>query len=67
MADLREALKGEDADKIKDKLAVLQQRSGKLAEAAQQQAGSADAPGSGAAAGDDGVVDAEFTEVDDDK
>jgi molecular chaperone DnaK len=68
MADLREALKGEDADTIQDKLAVLQQRSGKLAEAAQQQAGSAGASGSGAAAAsDDGVVDAEFTEVDDDK
>jgi molecular chaperone DnaK len=72
LADLKEALKGSDADAITTKTNTLAQASMKLGEAmykqaAEQQAG-ADA---GAAPGGDGkkedVVDAEFTEVDDDK
>jgi molecular chaperone DnaK len=72
LADLKEALKGGDADAITAKTNTLAQASMKLGEAmykqaAEQQAG-ADA---GAAPGGDGkkedVVDAEFTEVDDDK
>src|SRR5499427_4474780 len=72
LADLKEALKGSDADAITAKTNTLAQASMKLGEAmykqaAEQQAG-ADA---GAAPGGDGkkedVVDAEFTEVDDDK
>jgi molecular chaperone DnaK len=74
MADLKEALKGSDSDAITAKANALAQASMKLGEAMykqsaeQQQAGDA----SGASAGDDGkkeedVVDAEFTEVDDDK
>jgi molecular chaperone DnaK len=73
IADLKEALKGSDSDAITAKANALAQASMKLGEAmykqsAEQQAGGA----SGAGAGGDGkkeedVVDAEFTEVDDDK
>ena len=79
MADLKEALKGDDAGAITAKTNALAQASMKLGEAmykqAQESAG-ADASGGpgGAAPGGDGsgakkedVVDAEFTEVDDDK
>src|ERR1700761_1192995 len=72
MADLKEALKGTDADAISAKANTLAQASMKLGEAmykqAQQQPGAG--PDAGAAGGDtpkDDVVDAEFTEVDDDK
>jgi molecular chaperone DnaK len=71
MADLKEALKGDDSEAIKAKSNTLAQASMKLGEAmykAQQQADAA--PGEGASAGTDAkaedVVDAEFTEVDDD-
>ncbi|HEY2134843.1 MAG TPA: Hsp70 family protein, partial [Xanthobacteraceae bacterium] len=73
MADLKEALKGEDAAAIAAKTNTLAQASMKLGEAmykAQSPEGGA-APGDDAAAGGaapkDDVVDAEFTEVDDDK
>src|ERR1700681_1445939 len=69
MAHLKEALKGEDADAIKVKTNTLAQASMKLGEAMYKQAegqqGEADAATSGPAKED--VVDAEFTEVDDDK
>jgi molecular chaperone DnaK len=74
MADLREAVKGDDAEVIQQKTNTLAQASMKLGEAmyAQAQAGAA---GGGPDAGSEGpksehkedVVDAEFTEVDDDK
>ncbi len=75
MADLREAIKGDDADAIKAKATVLSTASMKLGEAmyAQAQAdGGAGGPGSGPQGGTttgakEDVVDAEFTEVDDDK
>ncbi len=73
MADLKEALKGDDADAIQQKTNALAQASMKLGEAmykAQQEAsGSAGAGASGQASGEkkEDVVDAEFTEVDDDK
>jgi molecular chaperone DnaK len=73
LADLKEALKGNDADAITAKTNTLAQASMKLGEAmykqaAEQQAGD----GTGGTPGGDGkkeedVVDAEFTEVDDDK
>src|SRR6059058_3549432 len=77
MADLKEALKGGDAAAITAKTNALAQASMKLGEAmykqAQEGAAAAGGPG-GAAPGGDGsggknedVVDAEFTEVDDDK
>src|SRR6202790_3799184 len=73
MADLKEALKGDDPAAITEKSNVLAQASMKLGEAMYKQAqeGSA-APGGDASGPDSGakkedVVDAEFTEVDDDK
>jgi molecular chaperone DnaK len=67
MADLKEALKGTDADAITAKASALSQASMKLGEAMYKQ--SADQPpgGAGPDAKQDDVVDAEFTEVDDDK
>src|SRR5471032_2985864 len=73
MADLKEALKGDDSAAIQAKTNALAQASMKLGEAMYKQAdaqGAAGAPGGdGAAAGEkkEDVVDAEFTEVDDDK
>ena len=74
MADLKEALKGDDADAIQAKTNALAQASMKLGEAMykQQQEGQSGEGGPGAAPGGEpgkkeDVVDAEFTEVDDDK
>jgi molecular chaperone DnaK len=75
VSDLKEALKGDDAEAIKAKSNTLAQASMKLGEAMykSQQAG---AEGGAAPGGEDAgageakkedVVDAEFTEVDDDK
>src|SRR5207237_1371258 len=66
VSDLKEALKGDNAETIKAKTDALAQASMKLGEAMykEQQAGGAAAEGS---AKKDDVVDAEFTEVDDDK
>jgi molecular chaperone DnaK len=72
LADLKEALKGDDAAAITEKANTLSQASMKLGEAMYKQAQETQ-PGSdtgGQAAGGapkDDVVDAEFTEVDDDK
>ncbi len=73
LSDLKEALKGEDANAIQAKAQSLAQVSMKLGEAmyaAQQQGGQpgGDAGGSSGGSGKkEDVVDAEFTEVDDDK
>ena len=72
LSDLKEALKGDEADTIKAKAQTLAQASMKLGEAmyaAQKQGGDGDdaASGSGEGKGKEDVVDAEFTEVDDDK
>jgi molecular chaperone DnaK len=71
MADLKEALKGDDADAIQQKSNTLAQASMKLGEAMYkaQQEGQGAQPGADAASGEkkEDVVDAEFTEVDDDK
>jgi molecular chaperone DnaK len=73
MADLKEALKGDNAEAIAAKTNTLAQASMKLGEAMykQQQAEGQSADTSESATGADGkkedVVDAEFTEVDDDK
>ncbi len=67
--DLREALKGDDADAIKQKMEALGSRSQKLAEAiyqsSDQQAGGA-AP-TGEPAGDEDVVEAEVVDEGDDQ
>jgi molecular chaperone DnaK len=74
LADLKEALKGDDADAISAKTNTLAQASMKLGEAMYKQgeggggdAGGHDGGGHDAGAKKDDVVDAEFTEVDDDK
>jgi molecular chaperone DnaK len=72
MADLKEALKGDDAALIQSKTNTLAQASMKLGEAMYKNAeGAEPADTSESATGADGkkedVVDAEFTEVDDDK
>jgi molecular chaperone DnaK len=70
LADLKEALKGDDADAISAKANTLAQASMKLGEAmykSQQEGGDSGASGGDAGAKKDDVVDAEFTEVDDDK
>ena len=81
MADLKEAIKGDDASAIQAKTNALAQASMKLGEAMYKQqqetqggdgAGGAGGPGAGASSGGEpgkkeDVVDAEFTEVDDDK
>jgi molecular chaperone DnaK len=69
LADLKEALKGDNADAITAKMNALAQVSMKLGEAMYKQAEhptGAEAGGAGGSKKDD-VVDAEFTEVDDDK
>ncbi|MGN6307981.1 MAG: molecular chaperone DnaK [Xanthobacteraceae bacterium] len=65
MSDLREALKGDDATLINAKAAALQQHAMKLAEAVHSTPQAA--PGAAPGGGDDNIVDAEFTEIDDDK
>ncbi len=72
IADLKEALKGDDAAVIQAKTNALAQASMKLGEAVYKQQSEAQNPDtSESATGADGkkedVVDAEFTEVDDDK
>ncbi|WP_024514947.1 molecular chaperone DnaK [Bradyrhizobium sp. Tv2a-2] len=64
VSDLKEALKGDDAEAIKAKTNTLAQASMKLGEAMYKQQAEGDAA---KAAEHDDVVDAEFTEVDDDK
>jgi molecular chaperone DnaK len=64
VSDLKEALKGDDAEAIKAKSSTLAQASMKLGEAMYKQQAESDAARDAAK---DDVVDAEFTEVDDDK
>ncbi|MFN5452180.1 molecular chaperone DnaK [Bradyrhizobium sp.] len=64
VSDLKEALKGDDAEAIKAKTNTLAQASMKLGEAMYKQQAESDAARDAAK---DDVVDAEFTEVDDDK
>jgi molecular chaperone DnaK len=77
LADLKEALKGDDTAAITAKMNTLTQASMKLGEAMYKQTESAGpgggpqggpgGPGGAGGAKQDDVVDAEFTEVDDDK
>ncbi len=64
VSDLKEALKGDDAEAIKAKTNTVAQASMKLGEAMYKQQAESDAARDAAK---DDVVDAEFTEVDDDK
>jgi molecular chaperone DnaK len=67
VSDLKEALKGDDAEAIKTKTNTLAQASMKLGEAMYTQQAESDAAKDAAKDAHDDVVDAEFTEVDDDK
>jgi molecular chaperone DnaK len=67
VSDLKEALKGDDAEAIKAKTNTLAQASMKLGEAMYTQQAESDAAKDAAKDAHDDVVDAEFTEVDDDK
>jgi molecular chaperone DnaK len=70
LSDLKEALKGDEVDVIRQKAQTLAQASMKLGEAmyaAQKQGADGGGSASGGSAGKEDVVDAEFTEVDDDK
>ena len=68
MAALKEAVKGEDVDDIQAKTQALAQASMKLGEAMYKaQAGQEGGEAEGGSKPDDNVVDAEFSEVDDDK
>ncbi|HMF11604.1 MAG TPA: molecular chaperone DnaK, partial [Gemmataceae bacterium] len=72
LADLKEALKGDDTDAITAKMSTLAQASMRLGEAMYKQADGPPGASGGETAGSGGskkddVVDAEFTEVDDDK
>ena len=67
MASLKSVLDGEDVDAIKEKTNELAQASMKLGEAMYQDQEGDAAAGEEAKAEDDGVVDADFEEVNDDK
>src|ERR1700678_3926892 len=67
IADLKEALKGNDAEALTAKTNALAQASMKLGEAMYKQSGEQPGGGEAAEGQKDDVVDAEFTEVDDDK
>mgnify|MGYP001500610189 CR=1 FL=1 len=67
--DLESVMKGDDKAKIESKIAALEAAAATLAAAAQAgaQGPGPEAPGAGPQAARDDVVDAEFTEVKDDK
>jgi molecular chaperone DnaK len=67
VSDLKEALKGDDAEAIKAKTNTLAQVSMKLGEAMYKQQQADAQAGASESAKKDDVVDAEFTEVNDDK
>jgi len=69
IAALKEAIKGDDSEDIKAKTNALAQASMKLGEAMYKAQGGGEAAGAapGEAPKDENVVDAEFSEVDDDK
>jgi molecular chaperone DnaK len=77
VAELKEAVKGNDKAQIEDKLKVLSEASGKMAERVYAKKASEGQAGQGqphqeqaqaeSAKADEGVVDAEFEEVKDDK
>ncbi|WP_120498324.1 molecular chaperone DnaK [Kiloniella sp. EL199] len=71
VAELKTALEGDDAEEINAKMEALGQASMKLGEALYADAGAEGAEGAAEAASeaaaDDGVVDADFEEVDDEK
>jgi molecular chaperone DnaK len=67
LADLEKAMKGDDKGQIEGKTKALEEAAQPLAAAASGQAGPGPQAQAGATAPNDDVVDAEFTEVKDDK
>jgi len=70
VAELKTALEGDDSEDIKAKTEAVSAAMMKMGEAAYQASGASGAEGAEGgqqAAGDDGVVDAEYEEVDEDK
>jgi molecular chaperone DnaK len=67
MADLRESLKGDDTATISAKTSGLQQASNKLEEAIHAQFKDAGQPGAASHRSDENIVDADFTEVADER
>ena len=67
VAELKTALEGDDSEDIKAKTEAVSAAMMKMGEAAYQASGAADAEGGPQAAADDGVVDAEYEEVDENK
>jgi molecular chaperone DnaK len=67
MAAIKEAVKGDDVDDIQAKTQALAQASMKLGEAMYKAQAGEGGEAEGGAKPDDNVVDAEFSEVDDDK
>ena len=68
VSDLKSALEGDDKEQIDAKTAALAEASGGLAQRLyEQQAADGGADSADSAPADDGVVDAEFEEVDDDE
>jgi molecular chaperone DnaK len=69
IGDLKGVLDSDDAERIREKTDALQQAAMRLGEAVYraQTEGAAAGGGAGGAAKDEGVVDADFEEVDDDK
>jgi molecular chaperone DnaK len=67
MSDLRESLKSDDAAAIAAKTSSLQQASNKMEEAIHAQFKTAGQPGSASNSADENIVDADFTEVSDER
>jgi molecular chaperone DnaK len=67
MSDLRESLKSDDAAAIAAKINSLQQASNKLEEAIHAQFKTAGQPGAASNSADENIVDADFTEVADER
>jgi molecular chaperone DnaK len=67
MADLRESLKGDDTSAISAKTSSLQQASNKLEEAIHAQFKDAAQPGAASHSSNENIVDADFTEVADER
>jgi len=67
VADLKDALKSDDKDRIETKSKALAEASASMAQKAYEQAADTGDDSESSAAGDDGVVDAEFEEVNDDE
>ena len=67
VAELKTALEGDDSEDIKAKTEAVSNAMMKMGEAAYQASGAAEGAEASASADDEGVVDAEYEEVDEDQ